>query len=156
MLWSHIHTDNESEIVEIGKTVDKAKGKSSFGIALILQSNVYKVDTAAIVKAPVMAVSTEAGFTIEVITDTGAEVSIISDRIARAIGVRVVKTISGANQVDKMPLNVHGMITMPVTHGWFTWVFNALACSGVGDVCIGGNPFLCLGMLIKLFHRIHS
>ena len=104
------------------------------------------MDTAAIIKAPVMAVSTEAGFTIEVITDTGAEVSIISDRIARAIGVRVVKTISGANQVDKMPLNVQGMITIPVTHGRFTWVFNALVCSGVGDVCIGGNPFLCQGI----------
>lgn len=143
---STVFTDNESE-VEKFKTVDKVIIENvAFGSALQLQSNVYKVDAAAIIKAPVMAVNTEAGFTIEVITDTGAEVSIISDRIVKAVGLRIVRTVSGANQVDKMPLNVLGMITIPVTHGQFSWVFNALVCSGVGDVCIGGNPFLCQGI----------
>ena len=143
---STVFTDNESE-VEKFKTVDKVIIENvTFGSALQLQSNVYKVDAAAIIKAPVMAVNTEAGFTIEVITDTGAEVSIISDRIVKAVGLRIVRTVSGANQVDKMPLNVLGMITIPVTHGQFSWVFNALVCSGVGDVCIGGNPFLCQGI----------
>ena len=120
--------------------------KAAFGSILDLKSNVYQVNSAAIIKAPIMAVNTDTGFSFEVIADTGAEVNIISDRLDRDLGLKVVKTCSGANQVDKMPLNVIGMITIPVTHGQFCWVFNALVCSGVGDVCIGGNPLLCQGI----------
>ena len=114
--------------------------------ALQVESNIYKVDHAVIVKAPVMAVRTESGFTFEVVTDTGAEVNIISDSVVRNLGVRVDKTCSRANQVDKMPLNVIGMITVPVMHGEFLWSFNALVCSGVGEICIAGNPMLCQGI----------
>ena len=114
--------------------------------ALQVESNVFKVDHTVIVKAPVMAVRTESGFTFEVVTDTGAEVNIISDSVIRDLGVCVDKTCSRANQVDKMPLNVIGMITIPVMHGEFVWSFNALVCSGVGEICIAGNPMLCQGI----------
>ena len=104
------------------------------------------MNSAAIIKAPVIAVNTDTGFSFEVIADTGAEVNIVSDRVVKNLGLKIVKTSSGANQVDRMPLNVIGMITIPVAHGQFSWVFNALVCSGVGDVCIGGNPLLCQGI----------
>ena len=45
-----------------------------------------------------------------------------------------------------MHLNVTGMITIPVMHGQFKRIFNALVCSGVGDICIAGNPMLCQGI----------
>ena len=144
---SSIYTDNENEIIDCNKNiVDKVMNDIVYGSILHLKSNVYQVNSAAIIKAPVIALNTDTGFSFEVIADTGAEVNIISDRVVKDLGLKIVKTTSGANQVDKMPLNVIGMITMPVTHGQFYWVFNALVCSGVGDVCIGGNPLLCQGI----------
>ena len=143
---SSMFTDYESDVGFNMNCVDEVKQTFLFGRILNLKSNIYQVNSAAIIKAPVMAVNTETGFSFEVIADTGAEVNIISDRLVRDLGLKIVKTTSGANQVDKMPLNVIGMITIPVAHGQFYWVFNALVCSGVGDVCIGGNPLLCQGI----------
>ena len=144
---SSINTDYENEMIDCNKNiVDKVINDKVYGSILHLKSNVYQVNSAAIIKAPVIAVNTDTGFSFEVIADTGAEVNIISDRVVKNLGLKIVKTSSGANQVDKMPLNVIGMITIPVAHGQFYWVYNALVCSGVGDVCIGGNPLLCQGI----------
>ena len=137
----------ESPILQSNKALENDSVlQTGIGKALQVESNVFKVDHAVIVKAPVMAIRTESGFTFEVVTDTGAEVNIISDSVVRDLGVRVDKTCSRANQVDKMPLNVTGMITIPVMHGEFEWTFNALVCSGVGEICIAGNPMLCQGI----------
>ena len=110
-------TDYESEFELNMNRVDKVTQTFLFGGILNLKSNVYQVNSAAIIKAPVMAVNTDIGFSFEVIADTGAEVNIISDRLVRNLGLKIVKTTSGANQVDKMPLNVIGMITIPVLLG---------------------------------------
>ena len=111
-----------------------------------IELNEFRVDQAVIVRAPVMAVRTESGFTFEVVTDTGAEVNIIAESVAKDLGLRVDKTCTRANQVNKMPLNVMGMITIPVFHGNYSWIFNALVCTGVGEVCIAWNPMLCQGI----------
>ena len=87
------------------------------GRALRIELNEFKVNQAVIVRAPVMAVRTESGFSFEVVTDTGAEVNIIAESVAKDLGIRIDKTSSRANQVNKMPLNVTGMITIPVMHG---------------------------------------
>ena len=145
IITNYSSDENSEPTVERNEILDNILC-SGIGRALQIESNVFKIDHAVIIKAPVMAVSTESGFTFEVVTDTGAEVSIISDSVVRGIGVRVDKTCSRANQVNKMPLNVTGMITIPVMHGQFKWIFNALVCSGVGDICIAGNPMLCQGI----------
>ena len=77
---SFIYTDNESEVDYCSKnSVGRVTQELAFGCILHLKSNVYQVNSAAIVKAPVMAVNTDTGFSFEVIADTGAEVNIISD-----------------------------------------------------------------------------
>ena len=67
-------TDYESEFELNMNRVDKVTQTFLFGGILNLKSNVYQVNSAAIIKAPVMAVNTDSGFSIEVIADTGAEV----------------------------------------------------------------------------------
>ena len=57
------------------------------GKALKIELNEFRVDQAVIVRAPVMAVRTESGFSFEVVTDTGAEVNIIAESVARDLGI---------------------------------------------------------------------
>ena len=94
--------------------------------SLKVQSTVNKVDHTMIVKASMMAVCTMAGHTFEIVADTCAEVNIISEEIVKVVGAKVDKTRTGANQVNKDPLNVIGMVMMEVFHGDYQWTFNAL------------------------------
>ena len=52
-----------------------------------IELNEFKVDQAVIVRAPVMAVRTESGFSFEVVTDTGAEVNIIAESVVKELGI---------------------------------------------------------------------
>ena len=63
------------------------------------------------------------------------------------MGLKPEKTSFGANQVNKAPLNVVGRVSFDIFHGDdFKYQFQALVCSGVGRVCIGGNPLLRQGI----------
>ena len=55
---SSVYTDNESEVDECNKIIQKFER----GSILHFKSNVYQVNSAAIIKAPVMAVNTDNGF----------------------------------------------------------------------------------------------
>ena len=119
--YGDLETYSNSEEEEHFESFDVSDSLKENNLLQVLQvqSNVYKVDHVMIVKAPVIAVSTEAGFTFELVTDTGAEVNILSDTVAKELGLRIDKTRTGANQVNKAPLNVKGMVTIDVCHGDF-------------------------------------
>ena len=99
IITNYSSDENSEPTVERNEILDNILC-SGIGRALQIESNVFKIDHAVIIKAPVMAVSTESGFTFEVVTDTGAEVSIISDSVVRGLGIRVDKTCSRAKPSD--------------------------------------------------------
>ena len=84
---------------------------------------------------------------MEIVADTGAEVNIISDSCVKRLGLNVERTKYGANQVNKTPLNVVGLVTLDIFYGdSFKFQFQGLVCSDIGNVIIGGNPLLAQGI----------
>ena len=100
---------------------------------LQVRGDVFTVDFQMILKAPMIAAHTMIGFTFEL--------------VVKDLGLKPEKTSFGANQFNKAPLNVVGRVSFDIFHGNdFKYQFQALICSGVGRVCIGGNTLLCQGI----------
>ena len=99
----------------------------------------------ALKKAPIMMCYYE-HYPMPLILDTGAEFNVIGDVTVKRLGVKVLKTNSQAQQVDKSPLLSIGRISIPLSNADDTWNFEALVCSNIGDIIIAGNPFLEQGI----------
>ena len=81
---------------------------------------------------------------VSVCLDSGAESSMMSERFALRINVRIEPASQGAVQVDaKSPLNIVGEVKgVTLTYGSHSFTLDALVTkSDCGDV-IGGKPFM--------------
>ena len=82
---------------------------------------------------------------VSLVLDTGAEHNVISDTVVKRLAIDISKTSSQAVQTDKSPLRSVGRISIILSNGDDSWLFDALVCTDIGDVIIAGNPFLLQG-----------
>ena len=83
---------------------------------------------------------------MSLILDTGAEHNVIGDTVVKRLSIKILKTSSQAQQVDKSKLHSIGRISVTLSNADDSWQFDALVCVGNGDVVIAGNPFLEQGI----------
>ena len=110
-----------------------------------LKKKVFKVSAVALKKAPIMMCHYK-HCPISVVLDTGAEHNVISDTVVKRLCINMLETSSKAVQVDKSPLRSVGRISISLSNGDDSWLFDALVCTDIGDVVIAGNPFLAQGI----------
>ena len=109
------------------------------------RSKTFQVSAVALKRAPIMMCYYK-HFSIPLLLDTGAENNVISDVVCRKYGMKVLKTSSQAQQVDKSPLKSIGRVLVSLSNGFNSWTFDGLVCTGIGDIIIAGNPFLAQGI----------
>ena len=105
----------------------------------------FGLTAVAIKKAPIMMCHYE-DHPIPIVLDTGAEHNVISDTVVGRLSINILRTSSQAVQVDKSPLRSVGCISIMLTNGGDSWLFDAIVCTNIGDVVIAGNPFLAQGI----------
>ena len=110
-----------------------------------LKKKVFKVSAVALKKAPIMMCHYK-HYPISIVLDTGAEHNVISDTVVKRLSMNMLETSSKAVQVDKSPLCSVGRISICLSNGGDSWLFDALVCTNIGDVVIAGNPFLAQGI----------
>ena len=122
--------------------------KTSFSSILEIDDvsrGTFKISAVAFKSAPLMMTYYNHN-PLTLLLDTGAEFNIISSSIVKYLNIKILQTPSKASQVDKSLLKSVGRIVIPITNGDESWTFDALVCDNVGDVIIGGNPFLNQGI----------
>ena len=96
-----------------------------------LENKVFELSAVAIKKAPIMMCHYE-GHPVSIVLDTGAEHNIISDTVAKRLSINIVRTFSQAVQVDKSPLRSIGRISIILSNGEDSWLFDAIVCTDIG------------------------
>ena len=110
-----------------------------------LKNKVFQVSAVALKKAPIMMCHYK-HHPVSVVLDTGAEHNVISETFVKRLSINILKTTSQAVQVDKSPLRSVGRISISLSNGEDSWLFDALVCTDIGDIVIAGNPFLAQGI----------
>ena len=110
-----------------------------------LASKTYKVSSVALKRSPLMWCRINHD-TVPVILDTGAENNVIGDVTCKKLGLKILKTCSQAQQVDRSPLKSVGRVLFNLENGQDSWIYDGLVCSGIGDIIIAGNPLLVQGI----------
>ena len=110
-----------------------------------LKNKIFKVSAVAMKKAPIM-MCLYNHHPVSIVLDTGAEHNVISDTVVKRLSMNIERTSSQAVQVDKSPLRSVGRISIILSNGDDSWLFDALVCTNIGEVVIAGNPFLAQGI----------
>ena len=110
-----------------------------------VKNKIFQVSVVALKKAPIMMCHYK-HHPMSLILDTGAEHNVIGDTVVKRLSIKILKTSSQAQQVDKSKLHSIGRISVTLSNADDSWQFDALVCVGIGDVVIAGNPFLEQGI----------
>ena len=105
-----------------------------------------EVSTVAITRAPTMKLFLNHQATV-VILDTGAESNVISEIVAKKLNMKISPTRSSAHQVDKSKLQVLGSVSVTLHYKKNEFTYEALVCRNIGEIMLGGNPFLEQGII---------
>lgn len=105
----------------------------------------YRVCPVALKRSPIMMCHIKQA-AVPLVLDTGAENNVIGAVTCKRLGLKIMQTTSQAQQVDKSPLKAVERVVTQLDNGDDSWVYDALVCSGIGDIIIAGNPFLAQGI----------
>ena len=90
-----------------------------------LSAKTFRVSPVALKRSPLMMCHYK-HFTLPVILDTGAENNVIGDIACKKFGLKILKTCSQVQQVDKSPLKSVGRIVITLENGSNSWTYDAL------------------------------
>ena len=114
---------------------------ASVSAALVLKDNIHKISRVNIRESPIFACSYQ-NHTIYLVLDTGATASLISEKLARNLNLRLYPTTQRAVQVDgETDLPILGEVHTTFARGKLSLKFDGLVVSNLGVDILAGTNF---------------